>query len=185
MAIVLTTLAAAAFREIIINWQDFRGQKRSSKILVDVGASDANTDLFLTALDNSSNAKERTAEVLTAQIASGQKAAALSVGAEVNIDEIMELTFMATDTSNSNKKITRSILIPAMVSTIENVDGSPIAVAATRPGTAGAAQDIYDIVAYLETHLTAKNAVGAYQQGFVYVAGKSHHIGLEDIVDTH
>jgi hypothetical protein len=185
MAVTVPSILVTNFKEVVGTWQDFRGQSRGMRILVDATASDANLGVFLTGLDNTSNARFRRLDILTSQEPTGQKASASNIGAEVNIDEIMELTFQATDTSNPLKTIVRSILIPAMVSSIEQIDGSPIPVPTVRPGVAGASQDLYDVVAFLETHLTAKNAAGTYQQGFTYRLAKSHHIGLEDVIDTH
>jgi len=185
------SLGSVGYITVSLVFQDFRGQKKTTKIQLDPATTDAELIAIITATDNLSNAKILSATVAAERVATGTKSAAVSTGHEVNIDEVMEYTLYATNPVNSAKSVARTVGIPAMISAQESVDGSPVPVAGVggdvnTPPTAGTALDMYNLLHNLENQLNILTATGARNTpGFVYSPARSHHIGIADVVDTN
>jgi len=185
------TIGTVGYLTLTLVMQDFRGQKMTKKIELSPTTLDATIEAIIQAYDNLSNAKIVSADVTATRVATGQKSSAISTGHEVNIDEVMELTFYAVNPINAAKKVARTIGVPAMISACELVDGSPIAVTGVGGDTSaiptsGTALDMYNLISNLESRLNIQGADGArYTLDFVWSPANSHHIGIGDVVDTN
>lgn len=160
--------------EIILEleFQDFRGQKAVKRIPLGIAVTDADVIGIITAVDALTNAKLIKVAVLTERLAIGMKSAAVNA-LERNISEAMELSYDAVNTNG--KKLTRSILIPAMVAAQELIDGSPDITNSS----------LVTLTGLIQTDLTYLAASGALVVGgFTFNESESHHVTLADVVDA-
>ncbi len=167
--------ANPASKTLVITFADWRGQRRTERILLKGTATDNDIVAILTDLDGISNAKVVSAEVVASVKATGFKASATQNVPNENIQEFMALNFSGTNPLNSKKRVYKTVPIPAPMKGIEDSSGSGKAV--------GNNATLNNLTGNLETNLAYVGADGTTYSGFLAYGGGQHLSGAE-VVDN-
>jgi hypothetical protein len=173
MAITLGTNPIS--KTLVVVMKDWRGQKKTERILLKGTVTDADVIAILTGLDSLSNAEIISAELTSSVVADGYKANPISGVPNENIQEFMALNLFGTNPINTAKRVFKTVAIPAPIKAIEATSGSGIAVADNVALNA--------MVAALETNLAYVAANGTTYSGlFTYMGGQ--RLAGAEIVDN-
>lgn len=166
-----TAVGSVSSRVLEFTVEDFRGQKKNLRILLNGAATDAEVTAIVDAYDGASNGKLTNIRIVNNYPITGQKGSAANA-LERNISEAMLFTFDATNTNG--KPLQKSVSVYAMKAALELTDGSP--------------DQAQTLVTALQTALEAGlayvGADGAIHTGMTIDWGDSHHYTAGDIVDT-
>ena len=110
MPVTLSTNADSKL--LIIQWADWRGQRRTDRILLKGTVANEDVVEIVDRLDQLSNARMLDVSLVVSFAVTGYKAAASNVPNE-NIQEFMALNFSGVNPINSRKRVFKTVSIPA------------------------------------------------------------------------
>lgn len=163
--------------EIVLDFvfTDTRGQTAKPRLAIDPATTDTEIATFLTAVDAASNALI-SVEVTTKRPVTGLKTVA-GTGFERNISEVMEVILDAINpVSPTARHISSKLSIYMMNAAIENFPDGSLDATDT---------NIVAIITFLNAHSLWVAQDGTNHVGLLQVdTAASHHVTVEDIVDT-
>lgn len=171
----ITLGATPSSKTLTVVSEDWRGQRRTDRILLKGNVTDGDVIAILTELDALSNARIISATLSSLVEADGFKLAALDGVPNENIHDLMALNFLGTNPINSAKKVNKTVTICAPLKAIETASGSGAAV--------GDNANLNTLTAKLETNLAYLAPNGTTYGGlFDYIGGQ--RISGAEIVDN-
>jgi hypothetical protein len=171
----MAAIIGAASKQILsLKWEDYRGQTLTKRYDVLGSITDAAITALVDAFDAVSNARIVQAFLESVRPITGTKGLALNA-LERNESEQMELAFLGID-AVTGSTVTKTIIIPALVASIELIDGSPDP----------ASTALNTLVAALAADLIFQKADKTYSgaASLTYAPSESHHITVADVIDT-
>jgi hypothetical protein len=173
MPVTLSTNADSKL--LIIQWADWRGQRRTDRILLKGTVANEDVVEIVDRLDQLSNARMLDVSLVVSFAVTGYKAAAASNVPNENIQEFMALNFSGVNPINSRKRVFKTVSIPAPLKAIEDASGNGRAV--------GNNTTLNALVADLATNLAYVAPNGTTYAGFFQYTGGQRLSGAE-IVDN-
>lgn len=173
MPITLSTTAATKL--LVVQFADWRGQRRTERVLLKGALSNDDAVLIVDKLDALTNARIIEAELVVSFAFSGMKAAATSNVPNENIQEFMALNFSGVNPINARKRVFKTVSIPAPIKAIESTSGDGRAV--------GDNANLNALTAALETNLAWIAPNATIHSGFLQYTGGQRLSGAE-VVDN-
>lgn len=174
MPVTLPNSTTPVTKLMVVQFIDWRGQRRTERILLKGGLSTDDAITIVTQLDALSNARIE-AELVYSFAFSGMKASAASNVPNENIQEFMALNFSGTNPINPRKRVFKTISIPAPIKAIESTSGNGRAV--------GDNAGLNALIAALETNLAWVAPNATIHSGFLQYTGGQRLSGAE-VVDN-
>ena len=165
----------AATKLLVVQFADWRGQRRTERILLKGAITNNEAALIVEKLDALTNARILEAELVVSFAFSGMKASATANVPNENIQEFMALNFSGTNPINPRKRVFKTVSIPAPIKAIESTSGNGRAV--------GDNQDLNALTAALETNLAWIAPNATIHSGFLQYTGGQRLSGAE-VVDN-
>jgi len=169
MALVMPTNADNKL--LVIQWADWRGQRRTVRILLKGTVTNEDALEIVGRLDALSNAQMLDVNLVVSFAITGYKASANSNVPNENIQEFMALNFSGASLLNSRKRVFKTVSIPAPLKAIEDPGGNGRAV--------GSNATLNALVADLAANLAYVAPNGTTYAGFFQYTGGQRLSGAE------